>query len=181
MEPVIRTTWRLLTLSRHGSARFDFVVRRHMLPAICRLLGIGMTKLTKLRIFLTLGALAGIAPVTVAFIFGLPMLVSAVFYSPAAGWAATAILVSLTGLWGCWSAYRAAMASHPQPAHGWKLIAAVVVAIAWGVTLVAVLGGEPWVQIAFLMPGSTAAIMLGVARRRARLVGQGRLDAAPPC
>ena len=139
-----------------------------------------MTRLTKLRIFLTLGALAGIAPVTVVFIFGLPMLVSAVFYSPAAGWAATAILVSLIGLWGCWRAYRAAMASQPQPVHGWKLIAAVVVAIAWGVTLVAVLGWNSWIRIAFLMPGSTAAIMLGVATRRARLVDQERLAAAEP-
>lgn len=139
-----------------------------------------MTRLTRLRIFLTLGALAGIAPVTVVFIFGLPMLVSAVFYSPAAGWAATAILVSLIGLWGCWSAYRAAMASQPQPVHGWKLIAAVVVAIAWGVTLVAVLGWNSWIRIAFLMPGSTAAIMLSVATRRARLVDQERLAVAPP-
>jgi len=126
-----------------------------------------MNTLTTLRIVLTIGAIAGIAPVTGIFILGLPVMVLAIFETPVPGWATAAIVASLVGLWGCWKAYAAAMASCPQR-HDWKVIAAVLVAIAWGVTWAAGWGWNPWILALFLMPGSTAAIMLAVTARRAR-------------
>ena len=127
-----------------------------------------MNKLTKLRIALTLGAIAGIAPVTVIFILGLPLMVLAIFETEHPGWAMAAIAASLIGLWGCWKTYSTAMASNPQPIHDWKVIAAVVVAIAWAVLWAAGWGWDRWILGVFLMPGCTAAIMLAVTVRRAR-------------
>lgn len=129
-----------------------------------------MTKPTRLRIALTLGAIVGIVPATLMFVLSLPMLVSAVFYSPASGWIAAAILASLIGLWGSWGAYKMSMASRSQPAHDWRLVAALVVAIACGLTWSAGWGWDPWMLFAFLMPGLTGGTMLGVTALRARQI-----------
>ncbi|MCP8350676.1 hypothetical protein DN387_20795, partial [Pseudomonas sp. FBF18] len=61
-----------------------------------------MTKLTKIRIALTLGAIVGIAPVTLIFIWGLIYLVIAIVYTDKIALPVTIIAISVPSLWGCW-------------------------------------------------------------------------------
>ncbi|MCS5516557.1 hypothetical protein NWF32_21105 [Pseudomonas qingdaonensis] len=59
-----------------------------------------MTKLTKIRIALTLGAIVGIAPVTLIFIWGLIYLVIAIVYTDKIALPVTIIAISVPSLWG---------------------------------------------------------------------------------
>ncbi|RRV42673.1 hypothetical protein [Pseudomonas sp. p106] len=134
-----------------------------------------MTKLTKLRIFLTLGALIGIAPVTYSFIGATLFLAVMLFKVPE--FVVPVFLISTFGLWGCWKAYAAAMAREPKLPKDRRVIAAVIIALVWGLILA---GGLGWVSelselewysvfvLFYPMPGLTAVVMLLVTHRRAR-------------
>ncbi|RYZ22746.1 hypothetical protein PS631_00236 [Pseudomonas fluorescens] len=139
-----------------------------------------MTKLTKIRIALTLGALAGIAPVTLIFLWGLLFLVIAIVYMDRLALPVTIIAISVPSLWGCWKAYAAAMASKPKHPRDWRVIASVILATVWAFPCSAAMNWDLTILFTFLMPGLTAAIMLGVTEYRARRVDQnGELMAIP--
>lgn len=128
-----------------------------------------MTKLTKRRVAITLLAIIGIAPVTLTFIWGLIFFLSvAIFVMDNPAWPIAVIVISVIGLWGCWRAYAAAMASKPTHPRDWRVITSVVVATVWALPCSAAVNWHPTVLIAFLMPGSTAAILLGVTEYWAR-------------
>ncbi|MFJ4434142.1 hypothetical protein ACIPZG_24790 [Pseudomonas sp. NPDC089395] len=135
-----------------------------------------MTRLTKLRVLLTLGAIIGIAPLTYSFIGGTLFLAVLLFKVPE--FVVPVFLISTVGLWGCWKAYAAAMAREPKLPLDRRVVAAVIIAIIWGLLWA---GGLGWVSadneldwdsaitlLLFPMPGLTAAIMLFVTHRRAR-------------
>ncbi|AUF96746.1 hypothetical protein CXQ80_13330 [Pseudomonas sp. 02C 26] len=139
-----------------------------------------MTKLTKIRIALTLGALAGIAPVTLIFLWGLIYLVIAIVYMEKLALPVTIIAISVPSLWGCWKAYAAAMASKPRHPRDWRVIASVIVATFWAFPCSAAMSWDLTILFTFLMPGLTAAIMLAVTECRARRNGQnGEVTAIP--
>ncbi|MFJ4052884.1 hypothetical protein ACIPZC_05350 [Pseudomonas sp. NPDC089743] len=133
-----------------------------------------MTKLTKLRIVLTLGALIGIAPLTYSFIGATLFLAVMLFKVPE--FVIPVFLISTVGLWGCWKAYAAAMAREPKLPLDRRVIAAVIIALVWGLILA---GGLSWASdlnelgwysgfvLFYPIPGLTAVIMLLVTRRRA--------------
>ncbi|WAC00039.1 hypothetical protein OSW16_10490 [Pseudomonas putida] len=133
-----------------------------------------MTKLTKLRIVLTLGALIGIAPLTYSFIGATLFLAVMLFKVPE--FVVPVFLISTVGLWGCWKAYAAAMAREPKLPLDRRVIAAVIIALVWGLILAGGLGwasdssGLEWYSVFVVfypIPGLTAVIMLLVTRRRA--------------
>ena len=97
-----------------------------------------MTKLTKLRIFLTLGALIGIAPVTYSFIGATLFLAVMLFKVPE--FVVPVFLISTFGLWGCWKAYAAAMVREPKLPKDRRVMAAVIIALVWGLILAGGLG-----------------------------------------
>ncbi|WP_059395544.1 hypothetical protein [Pseudomonas putida] len=139
-----------------------------------------MTKLTKIRIALTLGAIVGIAPVTLIFIWGLLFLVTAILFMDRLAIPVTIIAISVPSLWGCWKAYVAAMASKPEPPRDWRVIASVIVATFWAFPCSAAMSWDLTILFTFLMPGLTAAIMLAVTECRARRSGQnGEVTAIP--
>jgi hypothetical protein len=139
-----------------------------------------MTKLTKLRITLTLGAIVGIAPVTLLFVWGLIYLVTAILYLNNPALPVAVIVISIPSLWGCWKAYAASMASQPKHPRDWRVIAAVIVATLWAFPCSAAVNWDLTVLFTFLMPGLTAAIMLGVTEYRSRKSGKrGELTALP--
>ncbi|WP_296265926.1 hypothetical protein [Pseudomonas sp. UBA6562] len=135
-----------------------------------------MTPLKKLRIYLSLGALVGLVPVTWSFMVGLPFLIILLFSAP--GIAIPIVIISAYGLRGCWKAFAEAMAEKPAPHADPRVVTAVVVALIWGLILnsgvLAMIlsdGSLGWVETAILifpMPGITGLVMLKVARRRAR-------------
>lgn len=127
-----------------------------------------MTKLTKIRIALTLGAIVGIAPVTYIFLWGLIYLVIAIVYTDKIALPVAIIAISVPSLWGCWKAYAAAMASIPKHPRDWRVITSVIVATAWAFPCSAGMNWDLTILFTFLMPGLTAAIMLGVTEYRAR-------------
>ncbi|MBJ2237048.1 hypothetical protein AB9U01_25620 [Pseudomonas qingdaonensis] len=139
-----------------------------------------MTRLTKIRIALTLGAIVGIAPVTYIFLWGLIYLVIAMVYMDKLALPVTIIAISVPSLWGCWKAYAAAMASTPKHPRDWRVITSVIVATAWAFPCSAAMSWDLTILFTFLMPGLTAAIMLGVTEYRARRSGQnGEVTAIP--
>lgn len=82
-----------------------------------------MTRLTKLRILLTLGAIIGIAPLTWSFLGASLLLAVALPKAPA--FVIPVFLISVVGLWGCWKAYAAAMARDPVRLNRRVIIAVV--------------------------------------------------------
>lgn len=127
-----------------------------------------MDGLLKLRIILTLAAIIGIGPVTWGFFWFSLLLVVALFQTFAHAYIFTVFVASTVGLWGCWKAYAGAMARHPAPRRDWRVVSAVIIALVWGVVWTGMWGWNPYVLIAFLMPGITGVAMLLVAAKRAR-------------
>jgi len=128
-----------------------------------------MTRLTKLRILLTLGAIIGIAPLTWSFLGATLFLAVALPKAPE--FVIPVFLISVVGLWGCWKAYAAAMARHPAP-NDRRVVIAVVIALVWGLIWLSVWAFATewewysnWLLL-FPMPGVTALIMLYVTHRR---------------
>lgn len=138
-----------------------------------------MDSLIKLRIILTSGALVGIAPVTVAFIWLLPVLITAVLTQPSPRYPLLALAITTLALWGCWQAYAAAMSTKPTPPRLWPTIATVIIALGWGVTCTGLQGWQATWLIVFLMPGATATAMLMVAAKRARRIERDCVTARP--
>lgn len=138
-----------------------------------------MDSLIKLRIILTSGALVGIAPVTVAFIWLLPVLATAVLAQPSPRYPLLGLAITTLALWGCWQAYAAAMATTPTRPRTWPTIATVIIALGWGVVCTGLQGWQATWLIVFLMPGATATAMLMVAAKRARRIESQCVTAKP--
>lgn len=140
-----------------------------------------MTRLTKLRILLTLGAIIGIAPLTWSFLGASLLLAVALPKAPA--FVIPVLLISVVGLWGCWKAYAAAMARDPVRLNR-RVIIAVIIALVWGLIWFSVWAfTSEWESysnwlLLFPMPGVTAMIMLYVTRQRSQC-SNGTIRALP--
>ncbi|WP_445177735.1 hypothetical protein [Pseudomonas sp. McL0111] len=128
-----------------------------------------MDYLTILRIVLTIGAIAGLLPVTLLFLTGTFFLVVGTVGTRS--WRElpvelTIIAISTFCLWSIWKIYRLAMSSTPSVSNKNTLIVGVIVTAIWGVIWAVFTQSFPDTTYIFLMPGLTAAVMLAIALKR---------------
>lgn len=127
-----------------------------------------MPGLIALRICLTLGALIGLLPVTVLFIYGLIAVFAPIFFivdMPLQGVLSVLGMVGVSafGLWTGWKTYGRAMAERPSPARRWLLLTGALLSTTWGVAIGAFLWkGLPTALLFFMSPGVTSCLMLAV-------------------
>lgn len=116
---------------------------------------------------LTLGALIGLLPVTLVFIYSAVfLLVPALFLKPSLDTLLVLgiLAVSTFSLWNGWRIYAIAMASEPVLKRRRLLIGAALTSLAWGVVLGWMLRVHvPQIAALLLMPGITACSMSAVA------------------
>lgn len=124
-----------------------------------------MPGLIALRICLTLGALIGLLPVTILFIYGLIALFVPTMDMPWQGVLSVLGMVGVSafGLWTGWKTYGRAMAERPSPARRWLLLTGALLSTTWGVAIGAFLWkGLPTPLLFFMSPGVTSCLMLAV-------------------
>ncbi|MCY1416116.1 hypothetical protein D9M71_316170 [compost metagenome] len=137
-----------------------------------------LSNLVKLRIVLTFGAIAGLLPVTLVFIWGaLFFLAGALGSLASTGWLAWAIILlpismSVFCLWTSWKIYAISMATTPEVRYKRLLIAGVVATALWGVPWAYFGRTFPTTIYIFMMPGITAAAMLAIALKREQAVAK---------
>ncbi|PJY96932.1 hypothetical protein [Pseudomonas donghuensis] len=142
-----------------------------------------MDSLVKRRIILSVSALAGFLPVTLVFIWGALYFLAGTLGSSPIVWENLLVVLvpiafSLFCLWACWKLYAISIATTPEVRHKRLLVMGVLGTILWGLPW-AYLGRDfPTTIYIFLMPGLTAAVMLGMALSRQRsAVTRARPDA----
>ncbi|MBB4813913.1 hypothetical protein HNP03_002540 [Pseudomonas rhodesiae] len=136
-----------------------------------------MNSLTKLRIFLTIAAIAGLLPVTLIFIWGAFFFLAGAIGSLPEGWTMLppvlgAISISVFCLWTNWKIYKISMSSAPKIQNKSILIVGVVATAIWGVIWAWIGQTIPNTMYIFLMPALTATVMLAVALKREGLIAK---------
>lgn len=132
-----------------------------------------MDNLTKLRIGLTMAAIAGLLPITLLFAAGIVgLLIPFVFAVQGAAAVCLALaggaIISTFGIGAAWTIYALAMAASPEVRHPRLLASGAVVAMIWGLVLASYTRGMSQLTCAFLMPGITSTIMLAITLKRVR-------------
>lgn len=136
-----------------------------------------LSSLTKLRIALTISAIAGLLPVTLIFIWGAVFFLAGAIGSLPKGWAMFppvlgAISISVFCLWTNWKIYTISMSFAPKIQNKGILIVGVVATAIWGVLWACIAQKLPNTTYIFLMPGLTATAMLAVALKREALIAK---------
>jgi len=125
-----------------------------------------MDRFLMLRIVLTIVAILGMGPVTLAFSWFVPFLLISMAATGSYGYQSLVIGFSTVALCGCWKAYTLAMAVRPTLRREWLAIVGTLVALAWGGIWGKQFEKDPTWQLGFLMPGLTATVMLMVTAWR---------------
>lgn len=133
-----------------------------------------MNRLVLHRILLTIGAIVGLLPVTLVFLWGSLFFVVGAAATLPEGLAfllmvLCAMLISVFCLWASWKTYALSMSSAPKIKSKATLVTGVLATIIWGVIWACIGKDIQNTAYIFLMPGLTAATMLAVVLKKTPL------------